>query len=436
VYYTVLFPSLQLAQSVLNWLLPADGITVGLVSLLLQYLLPASWSPDISPGESAPRRWKRVVRLVSVVHVPRALLIAVVIGLNYAPSDTLSYGLSFGLHVGLINWLSSGLSIGLIFGVIYGLISLALSAQMGNIHLTERMRWTWRSLRRGLFNSRHLCVSVLLTCTSMLFIGLRNALQNLLEYTQLFNLSGALNYAQIFSLGNGLGHMQNNALIFMTSNTPIVITSLTPSLAVSEGLGNALNTALSIGLSYWLLLGLIQGTSQDRIDDQDRIVPNQGIYRSFRNSIVIGVIGGAMIGSIEILSSGLSYQLGNTLRMGLEDGLSYALSHLHVYESGFISPSQGILVGMSGTVLICILTGGLATFRHYTIRSLLSRSHTFAGRASQFLDDSCARILLRRVGGGYSFIHRLLLDHLADAAKQSTAQTTTSTATRSEEVTS
>jgi hypothetical protein len=30
------------------------------------------------------------------------------------------------------------------------------------------------------------------------------------------------------------------------------------------------------------------------------------------------------------------------------------------------------------------------------------------------LEDATARILLRRVGGGYSFIHRLLLDYFVN----------------------
>ena len=73
-------------------------------------------------------------------------------------------------------------------------------------------------------------------------------------------------------------------------------------------------------------------------------------------------------------------------------------------------------MGLSGAGLFCILTGGLAVWRHVVIRCLLSRSRTFPMRAPQFLNDATARILLRRVGGGYSFTHRLLLDHLADAA--------------------
>ncbi len=46
---------------------------------------------------------------------------------------------------------------------------------------------------------------------------------------------------------------------------------------------------------------------------------------------------------------------------------------------------------------------------------LLWRSRTFPLLVPQFLDDATARFLLRRVGGGYQFAHRLLLDHLADA---------------------
>jgi len=58
-----------------------------------------------------------------------------------------------------------------------------------------------------------------------------------------------------------------------------------------------------------------------------------------------------------------------------------------------------------------IAMGGLAVWRHYVIRFLLWHSRAFSGQAPRFLDDACARFLLRRVGGGYSFMHRLLLDY-------------------------
>lgn len=61
------------------------------------------------------------------------------------------------------------------------------------------------------------------------------------------------------------------------------------------------------------------------------------------------------------------------------------------------------------------LAGGLgATMQHYTLRFWLWRTHYFPWKAVPFLEDATTRILLRRVGGGYSFVHRLILDYFAD----------------------
>jgi hypothetical protein len=75
---------------------------------------------------------------------------------------------------------------------------------------------------------------------------------------------------------------------------------------------------------------------------------------------------------------------------------------------------MGLLIGLSGGCLMWFLMGGVAILRHVTIRCLLWRSQTFPWRAIFFLNDATARILLLRVGGGYSFVHRQLLDYFAD----------------------
>jgi hypothetical protein len=78
--------------------------------------------------------------------------------------------------------------------------------------------------------------------------------------------------------------------------------------------------------------------------------------------------------------------------------------------------SHGLILLSPGIVVMWALSGGLTVLRHYVIRWLLARRRTFPWRAQQFLDDATTRILLRRVGGGYSFIHRRLQDYLVDAA--------------------
>jgi hypothetical protein len=71
------------------------------------------------------------------------------------------------------------------------------------------------------------------------------------------------------------------------------------------------------------------------------------------------------------------------------------------------------LVALCGWLVIWAATGGLTLLRHYLLRGLLAKSQTFPWQARHFLDDATARVLLRRVGGGYGFVHRRLLDYFA-----------------------
>jgi hypothetical protein len=58
--------------------------------------------------------------------------------------------------------------------------------------------------------------------------------------------------------------------------------------------------------------------------------------------------------------------------------------------------------------------GGGEFIRHWTLRFLLWRyGYTPApGQYVRFLDYATQRILLRRVGGGWIFIHRMIMEHI------------------------
>jgi hypothetical protein len=71
------------------------------------------------------------------------------------------------------------------------------------------------------------------------------------------------------------------------------------------------------------------------------------------------------------------------------------------------------LIFIASFVLIWLLMGGMMVWRHYLIRFLLYKSGVFPWRIIPFLEEAKMRILMKRIGGGYSFIHRLLLDYLA-----------------------
>jgi hypothetical protein len=57
--------------------------------------------------------------------------------------------------------------------------------------------------------------------------------------------------------------------------------------------------------------------------------------------------------------------------------------------------------------------GGLAWCQHWALRFMLWRRGWLPWRLVPWLEEMAARGLLRRVGGGYIFIHRSLLEYFA-----------------------
>jgi hypothetical protein len=55
----------------------------------------------------------------------------------------------------------------------------------------------------------------------------------------------------------------------------------------------------------------------------------------------------------------------------------------------------------------------LACLQHFCLRTLLVRNNSAPWKYSAFLDYAAERVFLRKVGGGYMFIHRMLLEHFA-----------------------
>jgi len=58
--------------------------------------------------------------------------------------------------------------------------------------------------------------------------------------------------------------------------------------------------------------------------------------------------------------------------------------------------------------------GGTAVIEHYIFRVISGFQNTLPWRLIPFLDHCVDLIFLRRVGGGYIFVHRLLMEHFAE----------------------
>ncbi|MEM8804892.1 MAG: NACHT domain-containing protein [Cyanobacteria bacterium P01_G01_bin.38] len=80
---------------------------------------------------------------------------------------------------------------------------------------------------------------------------------------------------------------------------------------------------------------------------------------------------------------------------------------------GFIAaiisgPSYGISFGL----VTWLISGGIACIQHFLLRLILALEGYIPWNYKEFLNYATDRILLRRVGGSYKFIHLLLQDHL------------------------
>lgn len=144
---------------------------------------------------------------------------------------------------------------------------------------------------------------------------------------------------------------------------------------------------LAVGIPVGVALILALGLTHSEVVET-RTTPNQGVRRSARNAIRIGAMA-----TLVILMMGISIGI---LDGNLGEGLAFA--------SIF-----GLPIGLAAGLTV----GGTACIQHMLLRLILRRERGIPWSLARFLDYATDRIFLRKVGGGYIFIHRLLLEYFA-----------------------
>ncbi len=165
-------------------------------------------------------------------------------------------------------------------------------------------------------------------------------------------------------------------------------------IGLSNNLAVGLISASILGLFFGIYFSLIGGRKYSTIATET--IPNQGIYTTATNAGIIGLT----YGLIFWLISGLI--LTGIYRNGIISGLTSGLSY-------------GLTIG----AIAAILGGGKACIQHLTLRLILYHNGYSPWNYARFLDYAAERILLQKVGGGYIFIHRLLLEHFAQRKLES-----------------
>jgi len=269
---------------------------------------------------------------------------------------SLTIGIAFGLFIGAGKGPGSGVVSGLISGVVSGLASglvIALTSRIETeIRPAEVVVWSWRRLVQVRSLKKKLIVGISSGLTLALLMGL-------------------------------------------------ALVETSPSLSARLLFLIVLAIALIIVAIIVLAGGLTSGVSSKLQNERDLTLPNQGMRRSLRNSIRIGLIGASVGGSISIMAFSLILKLlGAIFTAGLVGQISFLL--LCGSLGGTIT---GLIVGLPN--------GGIAYIQHISLQLLLWRSNLIPWNYPRFLNHAAEHLLLRKVGGGYIFLHRLLLDYFA-----------------------
>ncbi len=159
-------------------------------------------------------------------------------------------------------------------------------------------------------------------------------------------------------------------------------------MVVERGILSGLGMGGVVLLSGLLYFSLSSGVQNKTLDKRERIVPNQGIWRSACKGLYFCLLTGAFafICAWLIISSVAGMAMG----------------WLCALTAGFLC---GIVKGWFSDWRACM--------RHLGLRVLLWRAGSIPRNYIRFLDYAVERIFLRKTGGGYIFIHRQLLEYFA-----------------------
>jgi hypothetical protein len=182
---------------------------------------------------------------------------------------------------------------------------------------------------------------------------------------------------------------------------------------------------VSVGLSVGLYVGLVAGLTGGLVVQMASVRMRVSVLDGLIGGLEVGLIAGPIFALITLL---FSEAMETRIRpnQGTRHSLKMALAALLI--GGLVGGLVGLLMcGLAG--LLCWLIfgllfglvfglfgGGLFCLKHFVLRLVLWMTRSAPVSYVGFLDHAVERLFLRKVGGGYIFIHRMLLEYFATLA--------------------
>lgn len=275
----------------------------------------------------------------------------------YQGAMTLVYGLIFSMLGGIIFWLT--------FGIVYGLI--------------------YQTFGKLVYGT-----------TFGLLLGLVGGFTGGIVFGLLFRHHQTIHPAELTSWSWAAAR---KGLVIGFSGGLVVGLAAGLLAGIIAGLSGALVLGSVLASVIGLVGGLVGGLAPGHIPERFSFSPNEGIWRSGKRGLLVVLLFTTIVG----LVSGWIVHLFGAFLGNLADSLLLGVT---------MGAGAGLVFGLAFN-----LTGGrtgIAAFvQHFVLRFFLWRLDLLPWQLVAFLDEATERLLLRRVGGSYTFVHRLLRDVLA-----------------------
>lgn len=198
-------------------------------------------------------------------------------------------------------------------------------------------------------------------------------------------------YAFLWCLGLGVAYGEVGSLFFYFIE-PDIDKKL--GIFLLKGLIGGLIGGLVFGLYTGLLLGI---TGLEKIEKRN--VPNQGIWKSAINAVIVGSISGLGIGLIL------------SLLVWLCCDLMQLITIFNTFSG--VPLVSGLSIGLPTALMLGLQSGGAAIIKHFALRMTLYNNGYIPWNYAHFLDYAADHLFMQKVGGGYIFVHRMLMEHFA-----------------------
>jgi len=372
------FPQAR-TEKYLSWL--ARMLTQHNMSVFLIEQMQPSWLPTV--------RWRRAYMLTHglIVGLVCGIILWLVLELVELPNSQWSSSLFSALSENFSIPIEIGILIVMIAAnLMLGLITSAISDFY--MEKYERLAFEGTDKNRLKWQRVVLTGLVVISLTAMFFI-----LQGELRLALAWGAAEATVYVIVARYVHGQSYDRDIRVVESISWSwrdaleGLLVGLLLGVIAVV--IGTLLEREITIEIISVFALGafLVGGMRGCRVEEKSR--PNEGIILSLRNAVAAALLSGPVLGALVWL----------------------------IYDW-----KAGLITALIMVFIVFSLFGGSTITKHLLVRVILRWEDCNPWRYAQFLDHASRLVFVRKVGGGYIYLHRYLQEYFAGLSADSPVQ--------------